>query len=507
MHFARKLMGIAITIVLLVSITIPRAHSNNSLAVSSEPNENEFVQVIFKVSPTYNAQALVDSVGGTLIADLPIIGGHAAKIPDHKVEQLQSKEGILALSTVGSLKFTEVDGESEEQNEELEIIIGDQNVFENSAGWEKNTHRNLIKADRVSQTGKGVTVAVLDSGVGGDLQGLNVVHSVAIHPEGTPEDYYGHGTHVTGIITGKQMDTGVAPDAKIVNVKLGNDQGQLSEVDLLLGLQWVYDYKDEYNIKVVNLSVASMIEQSYLDSPISAAAEQLWLNGVTVVAAAGNDKNNPGDINYAPANDPFIITVGAIDGSKQDSAEKTTLAAWSKRGTTPEGVQKPEVNAPGVNIVSYIPINAELTLHHPDSVINTNYIQMSGTSMAAPMVSGAVALLLEAKPDLTPNQIKYVLANSMQSTNDGAGMINVEKAIAFVKSESEGEDSEELENADLNIGSYNVWTLSSYMDGSTNMVDYSKASWKNLNWLKASWKGAVWAKASWKSYWDSFNSI
>ncbi|AGK52188.1 S8 family peptidase [Bacillus sp. 1NLA3E] len=472
--------AVAMSTGLLYGVTTSTNLPINQKAVHAESASKE---IIFQAKSGFDAKDYIKSIGGSIEQEVDLINGYIARVPADRLDQVKAQNGITNVSESHRVESTTQK-------------IGEDNVIGKALG-QRNTHNELIKATNVQYTGTGVTVAVLDSGVGA-INELNVTKSVAINPDATTTtDLYGHGTHVAGIISGDSIHTGVAPNTNIISVKLGTDGGYVDEVDLLLGLQWVFDYKDEYNIKVVNLSVSSTISQSYLDNPISAAVEQLWLNGVIVVTAAGNDQYNQSDINYAPANDPFVITVGALDGEGEYSASLTKLASWSKFGVTPEGVTKPELNAPGVDIVSYLSSEtAILAKEHPEAVYNNNYIEMSGTSMAAPVITGAIALLLEANPDLTPNQIKYLLTQTAQPTaTAGSNIIDVEKAIGLAK------NKDYLNN--LNLSNYNNFEQSQYINPSGNTVDYSKLSWHSLEWLKLSWHNVDWAKLSWKSQWDS----
>ncbi|MFT5871458.1 MAG: serine protease AprX [Clostridium sp.] len=479
-------------------IGYPKLFNTNVTLKSQYSDTKDIVEVIVQKTQGSDSQTILESVGGILISETPIINGFVAKIPSNSLTKLDNQEDVLRYSISNTVGMT--------SNSVKKIKIGKNNELNHPEKFE-NTYRKISNADHVSQTGKGVTIAILDSGVGSDdfsKTSLNVVKSIAINPDATtPDDLYGHGTHVAGIINGKEIKgvkgidskqvTGIAPEANLINVKLGDDEGNVSEVDLLLGLQWVYTFKNDYNIKVVNLSVSSDTACSYIDSPLSAAVEQLWLNGVTVVAAAGNDRINPTDIDYAPANDPYIITVGAVDSQGNNQAKKSILAQWSKYGVTAEGIHKPEIMAPGVDLISLLPEkSAILAIEHPEAVINNNYFEMSGTSMAAPVVSGTIALMLEENPSLTPNDIKSILLATdvpYQAMTDNTGVIDAKKAIELSK------NSKKL----AKIPKYNnEWPLSSYMVDSGTTIDWTKASWRNVDWTKASWRDIDWTKASWR---------
>lgn len=461
--------------------------SNAKETSSSQYSEpNAIVEVIVQKRQGSDSQGILESVGGILVAETPMINGFVAKVSTKSLTKLGQQEGVLRYSISHPVGMT---GDITKK-----IKIGDSNQLNHPVKIE-NSYKKIANADGASQKGKGVTIAVLDSGIGLDSfskASLNVVSSVAINSNATTsDDLYGHGTHVAGIINGKGIKvdgidanavTGIAPEANLINVKLGDDQGNVSEIDLLLGLQWVYTFKNDYNIKVVNLSISSDTAESYINSPLSAAVEQLWLNGVTVVAAAGNDRINPNNINNSPANDPYIITVGAVDPNSNNEAKTSILAPWSKRGITAQGVHKPEVMAPGVDIISLLPEkDAILATQHPDAVIDSNYFEMSGTSMAAPVVSGTIALMLQANPSLTPNDIKSILLATdvpYQTMTDTTGIIDTKKAVEIAK------DANKL----AKIPKYNnTWPLSSYMLNSSGTLNWTKSSWGNVDWTKSSW--------------------
>ena len=281
-----------------------------------------------------------------------------------------------------------------------------------------NAYISAIRADQVWNTkpyiqGQGIGVAVIDSGVNpnGDLytnMGVNrQVADIRFNSDynQSPSDGYGHGTHVASIIGGDGSESsgkyiGVAPMVNIINVKVSNDDGSALMKDVVQGLQWVLENKDTYNIRVVNISLNSAVAESYNTSPLDAAVEILWFNGVVVVASAGNKGN--GTI-YPPANDPFVITVGAIDDKGTAAITDDKLASFSAYGNSENGAVKPDLVAPGTNIIArLVNQNMGLAAAHPANKVGTQYFRMSGTSMAAPMVSAAVALFYRMNRVSTP---------------------------------------------------------------------------------------------------------
>ena len=230
----------------------------------------------------------------------------------------------------------------------------------------QSTYARAINADdlwNVSpyRRGNGVTVAVVDSGISPhpDLNDYNgnsrVIARVNFTPDTlSPDDFYGHGTHVAGTIAGlgqasSQRYMGIAPEAKLVDVKVMDDWGYGTTSAVLVGLEWILNNRAAYNIKVVNLSLNSRVNESYHESALSAALEVLWFNKIVVVVSAGNGGKQR---LYPPANDPFVITVGAADDKGTTAISDDTLPAFSAYGMTADGFFKPDIVAPGTNIIA-----------------------------------------------------------------------------------------------------------------------------------------------------------
>ncbi len=290
---------------------------------------------------------------------------------------------------------------------------------------------------------------------------------------------------------------GIAPGANLINVKVSDDTGNASTSDVVRGLQWVLMNKARYNIRVVNLSLNGSVMQSYHQDPLDAAVEILWFNRIVVVVSAGSKGINP---LYPPANDPFVITVGAIDEHATASTGDDTLADFSSYGQTPDGVAKPELAAPGVDIVSLLASNGTvLAKTHPDHIVTdagrNRYFRMSGTSMASPMVAATVALMLEAQPGLNPDQVKRCLiATAVPISNTpggGAGLLNAYNAVHCIAAGTA--------NTGIRASSM-LWTGSKPLAwGSAN---WDSANWDSANWDSANWDSANWDSANWDSdYW------
>lgn len=370
-------------------------------------------------------------------------------------------------------------------------------------------------------TGAGVGIAVIDTGIAGDLADFaaedgssRVIATAIANPDATTAtDRYGHGTHVAGLAAGNgrrlsptdplyNRYIGTAPDAHLVSIKVSDDEGNSTIIDVIDGLQFAVDHKDDYGIGVVNLSLTSSEAESYLTDALDAAAEAAWFAGLVVVAAAGNRGATDDAVSYAPANDPFVITVGGVDDQGSKATADDALAPWSSRGITQDGFAKPDIVAPGAHMVAPLAPDSAFPRLCPACVVDGRYFRVGGTSMASPIVAGIAAGLLQIHPDWTPDMVKEALVTSTRPTLDGAAEVAADFA-------HHARPSQPTVNAGL--------TPSAWIDPSTGTLDYARASWRRASWseaidaLKASWSRASWrcadcgggtaiedARASWR---------
>jgi serine protease AprX len=201
----------------------------------------------------------------------------------------------------------------------------------------------------------------------------------------------------------------------------------------MAGIQWCIQHKEKYNIRVISLSLGSEANTPYKDDPLCQIVEQAWKSGIVVVAAAGNSGPNPGTI-ASPGIHPLIITVGATDDLETTDRRDDKVARFSSRGPTIDGISKPDIVAPGTNIVSLRSKCSFLDLSMPEKRIARYYFSLSGTSMATPIVAGVVALMASANPTISPDEIKQRLLKTADSLNQdkniqGAGQADAEKAV------------------------------------------------------------------------------
>jgi serine protease AprX len=348
-------------------------------------------------------------------------------------------------------------------------------------------------------TGKGIGIAVIDSGIAAhaDLDS-RILASVNFNPTvSDANDGYGHGTAVSGIIAGNGSAgagqyIGIAPQANLINLRVNDGTGAAPTSAIMNAILWAVNNRAAYNIRVMNLSLSASVQESYLTSPIDAAVEYAWFKGVAVVVAAGN--NGPNSALYAPGNDPFVITVGATDDRGTSTIGDDTLATFSSFGTTQDGFSKPEVVAPGRHIVTTLAANSSFALNYPSYLVGSQYIQLSGTSMAAPMVSGVAALYIESNPTVRPNQLKSLLlatARPLAGIGTGAGYPDAAQAIAYTGL---------LGNANRGIQPNNFLQLL-YMQAnnlqSLLTVSWDSVSWDSVSWDSVSWDSIVWDAVSW----------
>ena len=278
--------------------------------------------------------------------------------------------------------------------------------------------------------GKGIAVAVIDTGVSAtpDL-GPQVAYKESFVAGLSADEMYGHGTHVAGIIAGIGKDSskqyrGLAPAAKIVNLRALNDSGQGTDSAVIDAINRAIALKTTYGIRVINLSLGRPIMESYTTDPLCQAVEAAWKAGIVVVVAAGNlgRDNTYGTQGYAtilsPGNDPYVITVGAMKTLGTATRGDDLIASYSSKGPTMiNHIVKPDLVAPGNIITSGSTKGVSLLEKaYPENQVGAAYFKLSGTSMAAPVVSAAAAILLQKEPTLTPDQVKARLMKTASKT-------------------------------------------------------------------------------------------
>jgi len=407
------------------------------------------------------AGSAVLRAGGAVVADLGVINAVGAELSAAQADELRGKSGLRLYADVAvkvsaaktktettttTSDFTRTvsaDGQlsySEIQRSYLDVV--------------DYPHPALVGAPEVHNagiTGKGVTVAVVDTGLWWEADTLlSKTPKFRFDSTNAPQsdDPNGHGTHVSSVIGSNRLASnmvreGIAPAADIGAVRAFHYDGSSTYIDAIEAIDYVVKNRTAQNIRVLNLSFSATPQSYYWDDPLNQAVMKAWQAGIVVVAAAGNDGPNPMTIGV-PGNVPYIITVGAMSDSDTpaDGADDR-LASFSSSGPTFEGFVKPEVIAPGGHITGSMPFDGWIPLLHPDSMLDSQrQFRMSGTSQATAIVSGIVALMLEKDPTLTPDAVKCRLMASAKRSVDsegapaytvfqqGAGLVNAPAALA-----------------------------------------------------------------------------
>lgn len=399
-----------------------------------------YSRVIVQVNPGFTLDSVVASVSGTLGRRLTLVGGQVADVPDGALEELAALPGVKAIS---------LDRRIEGTDERTSATIG--------ADW-------VQKALRYDGTGVGI--AIIDSGVTSwhdDLDQSRVTRFVDfVNFQAAPYDDYGHGTHVAGIIAGNGYDSGgrrrgIAPGATLLVEKVLDARGEGYISNVIAALDYAVANKDALHLRIVNVSLAARVYESYNSDPLTLAAKRAVEAGLVVVSAAGNLGRGPdGGPEYgrigAPGNAPWVLTVGS--SSHQGTADRSDdiVAGFSSRGPTSIDYRaKPDLVAPGVGIESLADPTSTLFATKPAMRIwgtvptaAEPYLSLSGTSMSAPVVSATIALMLQANPSLTPNLVKAILQFTAEnrpgydSLTEGAGFLNARGAVELAQALASG---------------------------------------------------------------------
>ena len=454
----------------------------------------------------------VERLGGELGRDLSIVNGFSATLPTEAIPALAATPGVRVLS---------LDRRMEPQGTASSGI--------------KSVYTKVVGSDAMAAdgyTGRGVTVALVDTGVSNvpDLAGriLEVKDDItgAVAPcqnlsgEAGCQDSYGHGTFIAGLVAGNGASSGgrwkgAAPEASVLSVKIAGRDGSTDVSNVISAIQWVVSFKDRYGIRVLNLSLGTDSTQSYRVDPLNYAVERAWDAGIVVVVSASNRGPAAGTI-AKPGDDPLVLTVGAVDDMGTPGRGDDLIPDFTSRGpTAADGLAKPDVTAPGAHVVSLRAPGSEIDSRFPNYVDGA-YRQGSGTSMAAGVVSGVVATMVQANPAISPNRIKHALVSTARRTGSddpmvvGAGTVDA-RAAAFSAPAGEAnqgvERSSGLGSLDLSRGTVRVQAsdpLRTVVEGSLTAqllvwdpVAFTGSSWYGSSWYGSSWYGSSWYGSSW----------
>lgn len=374
-------------------------------------NKKTLPVIIYSHKTIESIKDYVLEKNGKIKYELPFINAVAAEIPSNNVD---------------TLAFYDM----------IKYIDDDTKVFKSINIASQFTRARV--ANHQGYRGKGIGIAIIDTGVAPHNDLVKPYNRIVAFKDyvtnrDSPYDDDGHGTHVAGIAAGNGYShpeyIGIAPEANIIGVKVLDGTGSGSTSDILAGLQWIINNREKYNIKIINMSLGTPADSVYREDPLAKGATAAVDHGITVITAAGNNGPRRRTIN-SPGISPYVVTVGAIDDNRTVSYEDVSIANFSSRGPTRSGEIKPDIMAPGVDIVSLS--NKSLS----------GYTSHSGTSMAAPIISGAAALIYEKKGDISPAQVKRIIQNTAMPIrgelriSQGAGVANIPRMLDINENQS-----------------------------------------------------------------------
>jgi serine protease AprX len=427
---------------LVLALPVTALADNSKISPDLQSNVSGKVQVVIQYAPgtqvscsgllTLVGCVLNDvlKVGGTLVGQLPLVNGVVA---------LVDQNGIVSLSNQADVTYISKD----------RTLV----PFLNNAALAINAPA----AWNSGYTGSGVGIALIDSGVNAHPDLYTTLYTTSILPtsrivynqsfvpgDSDPGDDYGHGTHIAGLIAGNGASStgllfsksfkGIAPNAKIINLRVLDKNGTAMDSTVIAAINQAINLKSKYNIRIINLSLGRGVFESYRLDPLCQAVEKAWNSGIVVVVAAGNSGRYLPTDGYAtvtsPGNDPDVLTVGSMKPMGTPQRTDDLIASYSSKGPTViDHIIKPDIVAPGNLLISTETVNTALYQNEPanqvpysyyvyggSSSASKLYFTLSGTSMATGVVSGVVADLLQARPQMTPDQVKARLMKTAYKT-------------------------------------------------------------------------------------------
>jgi serine protease AprX len=521
---ARRAMTVAVATLVAAGLTGPATASAATLASSTD----DVSVIVRELAGSGDApERAVSAFGGSVDRELGIIGGFTARVPADRLDALRAVPGVQSVTEDAGLALQSTDVESQAAQAGSLYSIANE-LTGASAMWD------------AGYTGKGVDVAVIDSGVV-PVDGVKASGKVVYGPDLTLEsngpaknlDTYGHGTNMAGIIAGRDDAAGaavsgdpshfrgMAPDSRIVSIKIADAKGQTDVSQAIAAIDWVVQNrtKNGLNIRVLNMSFGTDGVQDYLLDPLAYAAEQAWHKGIVVVVAVGNEGFGTAKVNN-PAYDPYLIAVGSSSSNGTATTADDVVSAFSNDG---DGTRNPDLVAPGEQVVSLRNPGSYLDATYPAARIGERFFRGSGTSQAAAVVSGAAALLIQQRPGITPDQVKALLTRTAEpipaatAAQQGAGLLDLRTA----KDTATPTDAEQtfalstgVGSLELSRGSVHVklgnkevrgevdvrgrsFDARAWAAGVRNSTNWSGMSWSGMSWSGMSWSGMSWSGMSW----------
>ncbi len=379
------------------------------------------------------------------------------------------------------------------------VSVGRGDRFEKGAA-KPSPGIDVINAQQAwpTATGRGVTVAIMDTGIGDhpDLKGSVVARVDFVNDGQTMPDPSGHGTFVAGLIAAHGREfKGVAPEAKLVSLRVLDMDGRGTMHSVLAAFDWILQNRAKYHISVLNLSFGAPQKTTYHRELLAGVVESAWFAGVTVVAAAGNGGPAPGTI-LMPGGDPFVVTVGSLADQGTVAGGDDRVSLFSSRGPTEDGFTKPDVLAPGEHVVSLRESGSAMDVSGHRDGEGSLYARLSGTSASTAMAAGVAALIVDAHRSYSPTQIKGAIVAGARRIG-GSRTPGLDAADALTA-------RPERVNAGV-LPSLVLLKLLAKSGASFSMgISWEGISWEGISWESVSWEGVAWEAVSWEGVtWDS----
>ncbi len=485
------------------------------------------LMVIVQGTSSGAATTVVNAVGGSTVTQLPII--------DAVLAQLPSANAANALEALGATVTADQTVAETAVPGALPAAVAATNAFPQETG--------AAKLAGIGIDGAGVGVAVLDTGIDPlpDF-GSRLIGGVDFSGEGNPyQDSFGHGTFVAGLVAGNGASsggayTGEATGANLVAVKVAGASGITDVSRVIQGIQWVLYNRGSLGIKVLNMSLgATPIAPTQLN-PLDQAVEAAWRNGITVVASAGNSGPSQGTIT-SPGDDPYIVTVGALNDAATASPSDDSIAPFSSEGPTAQNAWlKPDVVAAGRSVVSLRAPGSNIDQNNPTAEVGSGNFVGSGTSFSAAIASGAAALVAQQNPGAAPNEIKARLlatATAGPSGNpaaEGHGDLDAYDAatsppitlrqpyasvplppmsgavvpLSSAWNSSAWNSANYSANPSSSAWNSNAWNSSAWNSNAWNSSAWNSSAWNSSAWNSSAWNSSAWNSNAWNDgSWDA----
>jgi serine protease AprX len=472
-------------------------------AATTVTTAGQWQDVVVTGAGADGAARVVTAAGGRVLAPLPVVGGVAARLPQG--------------ATLGSAWFVA-------PQRELRVASAPTTATSTTL----STVRETLGLPKNGNEGRGVTVAVVDTGVA-DVPDLAGKIAERVDMTGTGSgDGFGHGTFMAGLIAGSGAASGgayrgVAPGAKLVDIKVADAEGRTDLITVLEGLQWANEHARE--IDVLNLSLSSYSPLPYQIDPLTQGLEALWRRGVTVVVPSGNDGPGAGTVT-SPGNDPTLLTVGGVDEAGTAGRADDIVGTWSGRGPTWQGDAKPDLTAPGGHVMSLRSPGSVIDSTNPQARVGSDYFRGSGTSMAAAVTSGVVAATLEVAPKLRPDAVKnlfaattYAAPGLTREAGAGAGGLDAARVLAAAPGWRASASQAQYDRDSVAVGrDAKPWAAleqavlggdAAAAEAAWNKLtpesrDWAARSWAQLDPAARSWAARSWAARSWANAGDQW---